>query len=104
MQKKLVTLSFQERERQREIDHHNKLLLGQLLKIEKDMQKHKRLKKGIRASLSPASNHLKEASNWTSTQAVSSQMSAAHRPEFHASKNLKANMKAIDMENSRLYN
>jgi len=34
-------LSFKEKERRREIDHNNKLLLGQLLKIEKDFVKTK---------------------------------------------------------------
>ena len=42
-----MTLSFAERERQREIDYHNRLLLGQLMKIEKDMTKQKRLKKKL---------------------------------------------------------
>lgn len=35
-QQRLMTLSFKEKERQREIDHQNKLLLKQLLKIERD--------------------------------------------------------------------
>lgn len=43
-QSKLITLSFQERERQREIDKQNKMLLGQLLQIEKNCSKTKRKK------------------------------------------------------------
>ena len=43
-QSKLISLSFQERERQREIDKQNKLLLGQLLQIEKNCSKTKRKK------------------------------------------------------------
>ena len=96
VQKKLIVLTYQERERQREIDHHNKILLGQLLKIEKDMHKSKRIKP-VKASHSKALSQ-----NWAS-QAVTSTMSTTNKPEFHARKNKRNNLMLIDVENSRLY-
>ena len=109
VQKKLATLSFQERERQRQIDHENKLLLGQLLKIERDLGRQKRLKRAAAKGQShPKQPRVPSAEAWHSQAPsfFSKSIVASEAPakaEFHASKNKRNMLQKIDQENARLY-
>ena len=87
--------SFQERERQREIDRQNQMLLGQLIKIDRDFQQHK----SNRMKTQPLNNSSKM---WTSTMRSGFLINGSIK-ESHAGKNKRNDLRKIDNENARMF-